>query len=123
MERAAAQIARRREQGTGAAAIFPPPDLRADFRPFWELKSKHVTMYGIIPSSSWGGQQHAGYASILPRSFGAAETLAFDRILLNETITALGASNGPEHKALAITSLHAMTLQDGAASSCSGGRR
>ena len=116
MERAAAQIAWQREHATGAV-VFPPPDLRVDFRPFWEIKSKHVTMYGGVPTSKWGGHVHEGYTNILPRSYGAAETLALDRMLLNESIAALEASNHPQQRALAITSLHAMTLEDAAASS------
>jgi hypothetical protein len=116
MERAAAQLARQKELANGAILIFPPPDLRADFRPFWEIKSKHVTMYGITPTSTWGGHRHAGYMSILPRNFGATETLALDQILLTESVAALAASSRPEHRALAITSLHAMTLEDDAAS-------
>ena len=116
MERAAAQIAWQREHATGAV-VFPPPDLRVDFRPFWEIKSKHVTMYGGVPTSKWGGHVHEGYTNILPRSYGAAETLALDIMLLNESIAALEASNHPQQRALAITSLHAMTLEDSAASS------
>ena len=116
MERAAAQVARQRDLANGATWIFPPPDLRADFRPFWEIKSKHVTMYGITPMSSWGGHLHSGYTAILPRNFGASETVALDQMLLNEAVAALGASRRPEHRALAITSLHAMTLEDDAAS-------
>ncbi len=116
MERAAAQHARQKELANGAVFVFPPPDLHADFRPFWEIKSKHVTMYGVTPSSTWGGHRHSGYTSLLPRNFGAAETLALDRMLLTESIAALAASTRPEHRALAITSLHAMTLEDAAAS-------
>lgn len=113
MERAAAQAAWKREHGSGAA-IFPPPDLRVDFRPFWEIRSKHVTMYGAVPTSMWGGHEHSGYTSILPRRYGAADTIQLDRLLLTESIAALSASNRPEHRALAITSLHAMTLEDDA---------
>jgi len=116
MERAAAQLVRQKELANGAILVFPPPDLRPDFRPFWEIKSKHVTMYGVTPTSTWGGHLHAGYTSILPRNFGAAETLALDQMLLNESIAALRTSSRPEHRALAVTSLHAMTLEDDAAS-------
>ena len=115
MERAAAQLARQKEMANGATYVFPPPDLRSDFRPFWEIKSKHVTMYGITPTSTWGGHRHSGYMSILPRNFGATETLALDQMLLTDSVAALAACSRPEHRALAITSLHAMTLEDDAA--------
>ena len=117
MERAVEDISKRQERQLGTNSIYPPADLRVEFHPFWNLKSNRLTTYGIVPISNWCGELCAGYASMLPRGFTNDETLALDKLLLHESVAALGSRNQPECLALAVTSLHAMTLQHASAAS------
>ena len=114
IERAADEKTRRQEREASAIVIFPPADLRLEYRPFWNLKSNLLTTYGIVPACNRRGQPCAGYTNILPRHFTGDETLALDKLLLQESVATLASTARSENLALVITSLHAATLQHAA---------
>ena len=87
-------------------------DMRLEFRPFWNIKSKEFSTYAAVPVSVRGGETVTGYHHMLPRGFGKELTLALDRELLSRTVAAMSAENDADHRTFAVTSLHALTVQD-----------
>jgi hypothetical protein len=98
-------------EATSAKARLPE-DLRLEFRPFWNIKSSQFSTYVSVPVATRDGWSAVGYHSMLPAKYAKEHTLALDKVLLRKTAEAVTAASDPEHRAFAVTSLHARTVGD-----------